>query len=148
MVWEMSVAATPARSIAALDAWTARSTGEKSFNLPPKVPNGVRTAERKTTLPDDSRAVIVSLDGLRFLAAIDAEFPHWVELGAATLAVLGREILTAGGAVDHRPSLRKSAAAKTTALGLLHRRDRRHREARAVGRSIAASRAAWEGPAG
>src|SRR6202022_3577488 len=110
MVWEMSVAATPARSIAAFDAWTARSTGEKSFSLPPKVPNGVRTAERKTTLPDDSRADMVSLDGLRFLPAIDAELPDRVELGPAPCAVLGREILTAVRAVDHRPSLRKSAS--------------------------------------
>src|ERR1700737_3638549 len=140
MVWEMSVAATPARSIAAFDAWTARLTGEKSFNLPPKVPNGVRTAERKTTLPDDARAVIARLDGLRFLPAVDAELPHRVELGAAPSTVLSCEILTTVRAVDHRPSLRKSAAAKATALGLLHRRDRRDREARAFGRSVAAGR--------
>jgi hypothetical protein len=38
----------PARCTAAFDAWTARSTADIPFSFPPKVPNGVRTAERNT----------------------------------------------------------------------------------------------------
>src|SRR2546423_2255459 len=141
----MSVAVTRARSIAAFEACTARSIGEKSFSLPPKVPNGVRTAERETTLPEVARAVITSLGGLRFLSAVDAELPDRVELRSASFAALNRQILTAVRAVDHWSSLRKSAPTKTTAFGTLHRRERRHREARAFGRSVAAITARGKG---
>ena len=44
----ISFGSTCARSIAAFDANTPRSMALKSLSVPPKVPNGVRTPERKT----------------------------------------------------------------------------------------------------
>src|SRR5688500_17903719 len=46
MTWSMSSGATRACAIAALDASTARSVAERSFNMPPKVPKAVRFAPR------------------------------------------------------------------------------------------------------
>src|SRR2546423_6980363 len=51
----------PARSIACFEAWTARSAGEMSFRLPPKVPKGVRTAERKTTPRSEETGIAIKL---------------------------------------------------------------------------------------
>src|SRR5689334_24600714 len=90
----MSPTSTPARSIACFDATTARSTGERSLSFPPKVPKGVRTAERKTTLsPLAIGAVVFTLEG-RLFSAVDAELPDRIELRPATGAVLGSEVLT------------------------------------------------------
>src|SRR3989337_1645787 len=133
----------PARSTAAFDACTARSTGGIPFSFPPKVPNGVRTAERKTISPLEVCLVIareVAPSG-RALAAADAELPGSVELGSASGAVFGRQILPAVRAVGDRSPLGKSAATITASLGDLHARQGGHREGgRAfVGRAVAFS---------
>src|SRR5689334_11247404 len=118
----MSPTSTPARSIACFDATTARSTGEKSLSFPPKVPNGVRTADRNTTpsplLPDGCRVIALEVC---FLAAIDAELPKRIQLGAAASAMLGGEVLPTMRAVGDGTTFRQRAAAEFAALGELHR---------------------------
>src|SRR3954467_2446050 len=109
----MSVASTPARSIALFEATTARSMGERALSLPPKVPKGVRTAERKT-IPVESLVILVS--GLP--SAIDAELPHRIQLRPAACAMLGREILPAVRAVDHLAALGQRPSAELAALDL------------------------------
>src|SRR5436305_13962617 len=113
----MSPASRPARSIALFDATTARSTGEKSLSLPPKVPNGVRTAERNTTpsplLPGPFRVITLEVC---FLAAVDAELPKRIELAAAAGAMLGGEILSAMRAIGDGAPLRQSPAAELAAF--------------------------------
>src|SRR5436190_23902063 len=103
----MSSASTPARSIALFDATTARSIGEKSLSLPPKVPNGVRTAERNTTssplLPGPFRVIALEVC---FLAAVDAELPERIQLAPAAGAMLGGEILPAMWAVGDGAAFR------------------------------------------
>src|SRR4051794_6094441 len=97
MLWSMSLASAPERSMAAFDACTASSTGEKSLSFPPNVPNGVRTADRKTT-PSPLLVrplVFIACRRSGFLTAVDAELPEWIELGTAAGAVLGGEILAA-----------------------------------------------------
>src|SRR5437868_382021 len=123
----MSAAAIPARSIALLETWTARSTGEKDFSFPPKVPNGVRTAERKTT-PEVSEERDIALKDLRLLPAVDAELPDRIELSPASSAMFCREVLSAMRAVCHRAAFRQHAAAESASLVRFHRRQAGHGE--------------------
>src|SRR5688572_7680715 len=127
MVWSTSVASIPARSTAAFDAWTARSTGENALSLPPNVPNGVRTADRNT-IPSPFFIVSPVPRSARALAAAHAEFPGRIELRPAAGAVLRREILAAVRAVGDRASFGKRPAAISAALRDLHARERRHGE--------------------
>ena len=46
--WPISAGSTLARTIASRAAKTVRSMALMSFSVPPKVPNGVRSALRKT----------------------------------------------------------------------------------------------------
>src|SRR5687767_1505214 len=111
----MSADSIPPRSTAAFDACTARSTGEIPFSFPPNVPNGVRTAERKTMSAGT-------------LAAAHAELPRRIELGTAAGAVFCREVLSAVRAIGDGSALGKSAAAVLAAFRDLHARKRGHRE--------------------
>src|SRR5881392_3373526 len=48
-LWPTSAGGTPERSRACLAATAPSSIAERSFSVPPKVPNPVRTPERNTT---------------------------------------------------------------------------------------------------
>src|SRR5512132_1729007 len=97
--------------------------GENPFSFPPKVPKGVRTAERKTT-PEEFDLSCT----LRLLPAVNTKLPDRIELRPAPRAMLRCQILSAVRAVSHWPALRQSPPAKLASLSHLHRRAARYCE--------------------
>src|SRR5687768_6988124 len=92
----ISFASIAARSIATLATWAVRSVTGRSRNVPPKVPNGLLTAERKTT------SSLLETATLKAYAASAgrAEFPSCLELASTRGTARHREVVPAVRAVD------------------------------------------------